>query len=82
MEDCPVIVYQITQLDAQRGSVRHWAKSKADLSSIKAKVRAKYRANGNPQDFNGWGGPFKHEIDKGKDGVVEFLNLHAGLDNG
>jgi hypothetical protein len=81
MEDCPVIVYQITQLDAQRGSVRHWAKSKADLSSIKAKVRAKYRANGNPQDFNGWGGPHKLEIRKGKEGLVQFLNLHASRGN-
>lgn len=77
-----MIIYQITQIDARRGSVRHWAKSKTDLSSIKAKVRAAYRANGNQKDFNGWGGPHKHEIGKGKDGLVEFLNLHARLDNG
>jgi hypothetical protein len=77
-----VIIYQITQVDAQRGRIRHWARSKADISSVKAKVRAGYRANGNQKDFNGWGGPFKHEIGKGKDGVVAFLNRHATHNNG
>lgn len=72
-----MIVYQITQFDTQRRSVRHWARSKTDVDKIKAKVRAKYRANGNPQDFDGWGGPHKLEIHKGKDGIVQFLNLHA-----
>ena len=60
----------------------HWAKSKADLCRVKAKVRAMYRANGNQQDFNGWGGPHKYEIGKGKTGMVAFLNLHATHDNG
>ncbi len=82
MEGCPVIIYQITQMDAHQGCVRHWARSKTDISSIKAKVRAKYRANGNQKDFNGWDGPHKHEIGKGKDGIVAFLNFHARLDNG
>ena len=77
-----MIIYQISQMDAHQGCVRHWAKSKADISSVKAKVRAAYRANGNQKDFNGWDGPFKREIGKGKDGLVEFLNLHARLDNG
>lgn len=74
-------VYKITQVDAQRGRIQHWARSKADISSIKAKVRAEYRANGNQKDFNGWGGPYQHTIDKGKDGIVAFLNLHARLDS-
>jgi len=77
-----VIIYEITQMDAHQGFIRHWAKSKADLCRVKAKVRAMYRANGNQQDFNGWGGPHKYEIGKGKDGIVEFLNLHARFDNG
>tara|TARA_R110000824_G_scaffold23500_7_gene84146 strand:- start:382 stop:615 length:234 start_codon:yes stop_codon:yes gene_type:complete len=77
-----MIIYQISQMDAHQGCVRHWAKSKADLCRVKAKVRAAYRANGNQKDFNGWVGPHKHEIGKGKDGLVEFLNLHARLDNG
>lgn len=77
-----MIIYQITQIDAQQGYIRHWARSKTDLSSIKAKVRAVYRANGNQKDFIGWGGPHKHEIGKGKDGIVDFLNLRARLDNG
>ena len=77
-----MIIYQITQMDAHQGCVRHWARSKTDISSIKAKVRAEYRANGNQKDFNGWGGPHKHEIGKGKDGIVAFLNFHARLDNG
>ncbi len=77
-----MIIYEITQMDAHQGRIRHWARSKTDISSIKAKVRAKYRANGNQKDFNGWGGPHKHEIGKGKDGIVAFLNFHARLDNG
>ena len=77
-----MIIYEITQLDAHQGCIRHWARSKTDLSSIKAKVRAMYRANGNQQDFNGWGGPHKYEIGKGKTGMVAFLNLHATHDNG
>jgi hypothetical protein len=77
-----MIIYQITQIDTRRGSIRHWAKSKTDISSIKAKVRAAYRTHSTQKNFVGWGGPFKHEIDKGKDGVVEFLNRHARLDNG
>lgn len=76
-----MIIYEITQLDSQIcGCIRHWAKSKADISKVKAKVRAKYRANGNQQDFIGWGDIQKHEIGKGKDGLVEFLNLHATAD--
>jgi hypothetical protein len=77
-----MIVYQISQMDAYQGCIRHWAKSKADISSIKAKVRAKYRADGNQKDFGGWVGPTKHEIGNGKDGLVRFLNAHCSLDNG
>ena len=77
-----MIVYCISQMDSQEGAIRHWARSKADLCRVKAKVRAKYRANGNQKDFNGWGGPHKHEIGKGKGGIVAFLNFHARLDNG
>ena len=77
-----MIIYEITQMDAHQGCIRHWARSKTDISSIKAKVRAEYRANGNQKDFNGWGGPHKHEIGKGKGGIVAFLNFHARLDNG
>ena len=77
-----MIIYGLTQMDAQGGSVRHWAKSKADVASIKAKVRAKYRADGNQKDFEGWVGPTKHEIGKGKDGLVRFLNSQCYLDNG
>mgnify|MGYP006102841009 FL=1 len=77
-----MIIYEITQMDAHQGFIRHWAKSKADLCRVKAKVRAMYRANGNQQDFNGWGGPHKYEIGKGKTGMVAFLNLHATHDNG
>ena len=72
-----MIIYQITQIDAQRGSVQHWAKSKSDISSVKAKVRADYRTHGTQKNFVGWGGIHKYEIGKGKGGVVEFLNLHA-----
>jgi len=76
-----MIVYCISQMDSQEGAIRHWARSKADISSIKAKVRARYRANGNQKDFNGWDGPYQHTIDKGKDGIVAFLNFHARFDN-
>ena len=76
-----MIIYQISQMDAHEGCIRHWARSKADISRIKAKVRAKYRANGNQKDFNGWCGPYQHTIDKGKDGIVAFLNFHARFNN-
>lgn len=77
-----MIIYELTRIDAHEGSVRHWAKSKADIASIKAKVRAKYRADGNQKDFGGWVGPTKHEIGNGKDGLVRFLNSQCYLDNG
>ncbi len=76
-----MIIYQISQMDAHEGCIRHWARSKADISRIKAKVRAEYRANGNQKDFNGWDCLYKHEIGKGKDGIVAFLNRHARFDN-
>jgi len=77
-----MIIYELIQKDmeAETYFTRHWAKSKADVASIKAKVRAKYRANGNQKDFDGWLGPFKHEIGKGKDGLVRFLNIHCNKD--
>lgn len=74
-------VYKIAQVDRQRGRIIYWARSKTDILSIKAKVRAEYRANGNQKDFAGWGGPHPHTINKGKDGIVSFLNLHARLDS-
>ena len=74
-----MIVYEITHIDAHEGYVRHWAKSKADVASIKAKVRAKYRADGNQKDFEGWVGPTKHEIGNGKDELVRFLNAQCYL---
>ena len=77
-----MIIYELIQKDTEAETyfTRHWAKSKADVASIKAKVRAKYRANGNQKDFDGWVGPFKHEIGNGKDGLVRFLNTHCNKD--
>lgn len=76
-----MIIYEITQQDAQQGSVRHWARSKADVSKVKAKVRAEYRANDNTKDFNGFCEVQRYEIPPGKDGVVKFLNRYARFDN-
>lgn len=77
-----MIIYELIQKDmeAETYFTRHWAKSKADVARIKAKVRAEYRANGNQKDFDGWLGPFKHEIGNGKDGLVRFLNIHCNKD--
>ena len=78
-----MIIYELIQKDmeAETYFTRHWAKSKADVASIKAKVRAKYRANGNQKDFEGFGEPYPMDVPPGKQGLIDWLNNELPLYN-
>ena len=77
-----MIIYRVAHIDAEGGTRLDWARSKADVSKVKAKVRAKYRANGNQKDFDGFYPVRKQEIQPGKQGLVDWLNIHFTTDNG
>lgn len=77
-----MIIYRVSYADAHLGTILNWARSKAEVSKVKAKVRAKYRANGNQKDFDGFYPVRKQEIQPGKQGLVDWLNIHFTTDNG
>jgi len=76
-----VIIYRIGYWDTRQGLILNWARSKADISKVKAKVRAEYRSDGNTQDFDGFCPVRKHEIQPGKQGLVDWLNIYFTTDN-
>ena len=76
-----MIIYRIAHEDTQLGIVLNWARSKTDVSKVKAKVRAEYRETDSTGYFEGFYEVQRYEIPPGKTGVVKFLNLHARFDN-
>jgi hypothetical protein len=77
-----MIIYRVGHTDAHGGTILNWARSKADVSKVKAKVRAEYRADSDQQNFGGFDPVRKHEIQPGKQGLVDWLNIYFSTDNG